>query len=228
MNQILTTKPVKPVKKVKVNTVKTFFAVSIIVFGLCMATSGSYAMFKGKIANEETNNQVQTNPEIPNTNNEDIQIHLSNEDNIINATVTGKEEISFVTYAWDDEEEEKVDINNISDVIEIEIPAGEHTLTVTAVDINNSSKTLKKKVKGITKPTLSVAQEGSQFVINASDEIGLEKVTFILNGQGYLIKLEGVKEKEYRYDLQPGDNTVEVTAYNVDGMTETYSAEFHN
>lgn len=228
MNQILATKPAKKQKNVNTSTVKTFFAISIIIFGICMATSGSYAMFKGKIASENNNSQSQTNPEIPNSNNENIQISLSNEDDIIHATVIGKSEIAFVTYRWDEEEETKVEINNISDDVEIEIPGGEHTLTVTAVDVDNTSKTLKKKVKGVTKPTLEVVQEGSQFVINASDDIGLEKITFILNGQGYLIRGEGVKEKEFRYNFEPGDNNLEVTAYNVEGVTETYSLVYHN
>lgn len=228
MNQILATKPAKQVKTVKTTTVKTFFAISIIIFGICMATSGSYAMFKGKVASENNNNQSQTNPQIPNSNNENIQISLSNEESIIHATVIGKSEIAFVTYRWDDEEETKIEINNISDDVEIDIPGGEHTLTVTAVDVDNTSKTLKKKVKGITKPTLEVIQEGSQFVINASDDIGLEKITFILNGQGYLIRAEGVKEKEFRYNFEEGDNTLEVTAYNVEGITETYSLVYHN
>lgn len=225
MNQILTTKPVKQKKTVGENTVKIFFAISIIIFGICMISSGSYAMYKGKVANNKNTNNNNT---VQNTDVENIQIHVSNENAIIHATVIGQSEISFVTYYWDEEEEVKVDINNISDNIDIEIPAGEHNLTITAVDINNNSKTLKKKVKGVTKPKLEVVQDGSQFLITASDEIGLDKLTFILNGQGYLVRVEGEKEKEFRYNLQPGDNTLEVTAYNVDGVTETFNAICHN
>ena len=228
MNQILATKPVKQNKTVKITTVRKFFAISMIIFGICLISSGSYAVYKDKIANaNQKANNVQNNT-IQNSNTEDIQIHLSNENAIIHATVIGQSEISFVTYCWDEEEETKVDINNVSDNIDIEIPAGNHDLTITAVDINNNSKTLKKKVKGVTKPTLEVTQDGSQFLIKASDEIGLDKLTFILNGQGYLVRVEGEKEKEFRYDLQPGDNTLEVTAYNVEGVTETFNAICHN
>lgn len=226
MNQILTTKPVKASKTVNIKTVKIFFAVCLIIFGICMISSGSYAMYKGKVANNNKNDSE--NNVAQKSETENIQIHLSNEDAIIHATVIGQNEISFVTYYWDEEEETKVDINNISDDVDIDIPAGEHTLTITAVDINNYSKTLKKKVKGVTKPTLEVVQDGSDFIITSSDEIGLDRFEFILNGQGYLVRLNGIKEKEFRYSLEQGDNTLEVKVYNVDGVTETFNETYHN
>ncbi|MBR3162492.1 MAG: hypothetical protein IKF17_00105 [Clostridia bacterium] len=228
MNQILTTKPVRPSKTVKVKTVKSFFAICLMIFGLCMASSASYALYKNNAINSanKTNN-INNNP-VQTTATDNIQIHLSNEDAIIHATVIGQNEISFVTYKWDDEEETRVDVNSISDDIEIEIPAGEHTLTITAVDINNNSQTKNQQVKGITKPTLEVMQDGSEFVIKATDEIGLDKFEFILNGQGYLVRVEGEKEKEFRYPLEEGDNTLEVKAYNVEGVTETFNAICHN
>lgn len=227
MNQILSTKPERQIKTVNIKTVKNFFAVSIVIFGICMATSGSYGVYKGKFANTNINNNQTTNT-LETKTIDTIQIHFGKEGAIIHATVIGQREISFVTYRWDEEDETKVDINNISDDVEIEIPAGEHTLTMTAVDIDNNSQTKQKKVKGITKPTLEVVQDGSQFLITASDEIGLDKLTFILNGQGYLVRAEGAKEKNFRYDLQPGDNSLEVTAYNVESVTETFNAIFHN
>lgn len=228
MNQILTTKPVRPTKTVKIKTVKTFFTISIMIFGVCMIASGSSAMYKSRTSNTNKIENTTQNNVASIEQSEEIQIHISNEDAIIHATVIGQKEISFVTYRWDEEEETKVDVNSISDDIEIEMPAGEHTLTMTAVDINNNSRTKQKKVKGITKPTVEVTQDGSQFIIEASDEIGLDKVTFILNGHGYLVRADGDKEFEFRYDLQEGNNNIEVTAYNVEGIKETYNAVCHN
>ena len=236
MNQILTTKPVKPRKNVKIKTVKTFFAISIMIFGACMITSGSYAMYKNRSDgfNRRDDNDLQSNTVIENTqNSDDISITLSIEGAYVHATLEGENEISFVTYKWDEEEENREDINSTSDKIEIEVPEGEHTITITAVDINNNSKTITRRVKGVVsnnanKPKVNVVQDGSQFLVTASDEVGLDKVTFILNGVGYLVRVEGEKEKEFRYDLEEGDNTLEVTAYNVDGETETFNAICHN
>ena len=230
MNQILTTKPVKAKKNVKIKTVKTFFGISIIIFGICMITSGSYAMYKNRSVSDNTNNTnmqtLTTEDSMPNS--DAIQIHLSVEGANMHATLIGEKEISFVTYKWDEEEETKIEINSISDDIEIEIPGGEHKLTITAVDINNNSQTKKQRVKGVTRPTLEVVQNGSQFTITSSDEIGLDKVEFILNGKGYRCRVEGEKETEITFDLQEGENSLEVTTYNTEGETETFTDTFNN
>ena len=145
MNQILTTKPVRPKKMVKINTVKTFFAISMMIFGFCMVSSGSYAMYKSKgtqQAKGPDNKNTTTNTAVVETNSEDIQIHLSVEGKILHATIIGQSEISFVTYRWDEEEEQKKDIGGISSDIDIDIPSGQHIITITAVDINNKSNTI--------------------------------------------------------------------------------------
>lgn len=230
MNQILTTKPVRPKKVVKVKVVKTFFAVSLLIFGICMVSSGSYAMYKNgafKTSKSQEVNKKQKPDE--NQNSQDIQIHLSSEGAVLHAQIIGtNSEIAFVTYKWDDEEEKTVELNKISGNIDINIPSGEHSINITAVDTDNKSKNITKKVRGVTKPNLQVVQDGSQFLITASDEIGLDRLEFILNGQGYLVRVEGEKEKEFRYDLEPGDNTLEVKAYNVEGVTEEFKAICHN
>ena len=230
MNQILTTKQIKPKKNVQLKTVKLFFGICIIIFGICMITSGSYALYTNRSAHVNTKNNINNTNTAIDTKNQEIQIHLSVDGANIKATVEGKTEISYVTYKWDDDEETRKDINGVSEDISIEIPEGEHTLTITAVDINNNTETKEQKVKGVTKPKLEVThdKEHSEFVIKSSDEIGLDKFEFILNGQGYLVRVEGEKEKEFRYPLIEGDNTLEVTAYNTEGATETFKALIHN
>ena len=253
MNQILTTKPIKPRKNVNLRTVILFFGICMIIFGICMASSGSYAMFINRSSHKSANTSNNTNTVEP--KNSGIQIHLSVDGTNIKGTIVGETEISFVTYKWDDNDETREDINNVSGEVTIEIPEGEHTLTVTAIDINNNTKTESKQVKGIvtgnnesnenqsgdsqtennqsnntSKPKLEVKhdEERKEFVIYASDEKGLDKFEFILNGQGYLVRVEGEKEKQFRYPLTEGDNTLEVKAYNIDGATETFQALIHN
>lgn len=231
MNQILTTKQIKPRKNVKIKTVKIFFGICIIIFGICMATSGSYAIYTNRSAQANTKNIANNNTNTAiETKNEEIQIHLAVDGANIKATVVGETEISYVTYKWDDEEETRQDINSMSEDVTIEIPEGQHTLTITAVDINNNTETKEQQVKGIVKPKLEVThdKEHSEFVIKSSDEKGLDKFEFILNGQGYLVRVEGEKEKEFRYPLIQGDNTLEVKAYNTEGATETFNALIHN
>lgn len=230
MNQILTTKPVKPRKQTNIKTVIAFFAVSMIIFGICLISSGSYAVYKSLSSNPTRNSNLsnQTTTNNVETENANTQIELSSEGTSVIASVNSDKQISFITYKWDDEEENREDIGGQSGRIAIDIPGGEHILNVTAVDIDNNTTTKKIKVKGVKKPTLEVIQEGTEFVIKASDEIGIERIDFILNEQGYRLNTEGIKQKEFRYQLVEGDNKLEVTVYNTEGYTETFNDVFKN
>lgn len=152
----------------------------------------------------------------------DIDIELEVVGNNIKVTAEGKEELSYMTYRWDEEEEQRVDINDIAIEQSIEIPKGLHTLTVIVVDVNNKSETKEQEIQGVTKPKLEVTTDGSDnFVINASDEQGLKKVEFIINeNEKYMLNLEGRTELEYAYPLHDGENKLEVRVYNMDDVSE--------
>lgn len=82
----------------------------------------------------------------------DIDIELEVDGANLKINATGKEELSYLTYRWDEEEETKIDINDTQTEQTIEIPKGQHTLTVVAVDVNNKTETKEQEVKGVTKP----------------------------------------------------------------------------
>lgn len=153
----------------------------------------------------------------------DITINMEVEGSSIKVTATGIEELSYMTYRWDDEEETKIEINDISTVQNIEIPKGLHTLTVIVVDVNNSTETQKQEVQGITKPTLEVTTDGeANFIIKGSDEEGLEKIEVIINDtEKYRDDLTGKTECEYKIPFkEQGETRMEVTIYNTNGLTE--------
>ena len=152
----------------------------------------------------------------------DVDIELEVVGNNIKVTAEGKEELSYMTYRWDEEEEQRVDINDMTIEQSIEIPKGLHTLTVIVVDVNNKSETKEQEIQGVTKPKLEVTTDGSDnFVIKASDEQGLKKVEFIINeNERYMLNLEGRTELEYAYPLHDGENKLEVRVYNMDDISE--------
>ena len=165
----------------------------------------------------------------------DITIDLALDGSNIKVTATGKNELSYMTYRWDEEEEQRVDINNTEIEQSIEIPEGQHTLTVIVVDVNNTTQTKTQEVKGVTKPHLEVTADGTEnFLIKASDNEGLKRVEFIVNETDkYAINLDEVysiedrKEFEYRFPLQDGENKLEVTAYNESGVSNTVKVRFN-
>lgn len=273
----------------EIQSIIKFFAVIMLIFGLCMIGTGSYSMYKDSVGIASTSKptitiestsekeitlkithnknlskvsyswtggavneidctdkkSVEQTIEIPTGTNTltvyasdvnglesnhqrtytlegDITIDFEVDGNSIKVLADGKNELSYMTYRWDDEEETRIDINDIQTEQNVEIPKGLHTLTVIVVDVNNQTETKEQEVQGVTKPKLEVGTDGSaNFIIKASDEQGLEKVEFIINEtEKYRIYLEGRKELEYAYPLKDGENKLIVTIYNVNGITE--------
>ena len=57
----------------------------------------------------------------------DISIDFELDGNNIKVIANGKNELTYMTYRWDDEEETRIDINNTQIEQDIEIPMGQHT-----------------------------------------------------------------------------------------------------
>ena len=160
-----------------------------------------------------------------------INIEVSG--NKIRITYDGDTMISYMTYRWDEEDEKRVEIQDKSIDEEIDALKGLHTLTVVVVDENNNTDTKQQKINGVSKPKVevSVDEQKEHFVIKASDEDKISKFSFRLNqddSQEYEMNIEDKEFKELQYilpdslKLQPGENTIEVTVYNANGVsTET-------
>ena len=149
----------------------------------------------------------------------DFQLDGSN----IKVSINADRQLSYLTYRWDEEEEQRVDINNNTIEQSVEIPKGQHTLTVIVVDENNQTQTATQEVKGVTKPQLEITTDGSaNFIIKASDEEGLKKLEFTVNDtDNYRLNIDGRTELEYTWPIQDGENILEVTVYNQNDVTET-------
>ncbi len=163
----------------------------------------------------------------------DININIEPEGNNLKVTANGMNQLQYMTYRWDDEDETTVEIegNEVEEMIEI--PRGLHTLTVIVVDINNKTETKEQEVNGVTKPKLEVTTDGESFLIKASDEDGIKKIQFIINEEEkYMLDLEAQlspedrKEFEYAYPLHDGENKLQVTVFNNSDITETFKALF--
>lgn len=150
--------------------------------------------------------------------------------NKIKIIYSGDTMISYMTYRWDEEEETRVEIQDTTIEKEIDTIKGLHTLTVVVVDENNNTDTKQQKINGVSKPKVEVTvdEQNEHFVIKASDEEKISKFSFKLNqdeNQEYEMNLEDKDFKEIQYvlqdsmKLQPGENTIEVTVYNSNGVS---------
>ena len=148
--------------------------------------------------------------------------------NKIKITYDGDTTISYMTYRWDDEDEETIQINDKTINQEIDALKGLHTLTVIVVDENNKTDKKVQKINGVSKPTLTIDsnEDNTRFVIHVTDEEELSKIEIVLNDEQekkYVINLADYHLKEFDYalpiELQDGENIIEVTVYNASDVT---------
>ena len=145
-------------------------------------------------------------------------------------TATDETALDFVTYRWNDEEEQRIDVDEDEKKIEfdIEILKGQNDLTIVAVDKNNNTTTEQKNFKGVTKPDvkITVAADKKSVEVYCYHENGIEGINVKLNDISQDVPLEeaGAKEAGFQITLVEGENDITVTATSVDG-TETIANE---
>lgn len=104
--------------------------------------------------------------------------------NKIKITATDETEISYITYRWNEEEEEKIEATDMEEIIqEIDIKEGTNTITVVAVDGNNNMTEKEQEIKGLSKPTIDAWKEEGQLVLRFKHEKGIGKIKIIYNGE---------------------------------------------
>ncbi|WP_304401837.1 hypothetical protein, partial [uncultured Clostridium sp.] len=161
-----------------------------------------------------------------------IEISVT-EEKKIKITATDETEIAYVTYKWNDEEEERVDVSEDDKKkieFEIDILKGNNDLTVVAVDANNRTTTESKAFAGVTKPEVKITVSADKKSVNiiCTHENGLEEIKFNVNGTDIPVTLPEGNPKDANFDynnLPEGNVTVKVTAKSIDGTTTEATEE---
>lgn len=129
--------------------------------------------------------------------------------------------LKYINYSWNEGEKTKVNVtkenpNLIEEIVEI--PLGQNTLKVEAINKDEITSSKELEVKGIKRPTLSFKKDGDYLIIRAEDEGIIKIVEYTLNGQKYQLNFKNKGPVlEYRQELQKGENHMEITAENMDG-----------
>lgn len=147
-------------------------------------------------------------------------IDVSIAGNNIKINLKGQDVIKEFTFAWDEEEPKKVDVNNTEYSMEIEAPLGRHTLVINTTDINGEKTEKTQEVVGTKQPTIQIKKGNNAFAISAHDEIGLDRIeiTTLKDGKVTKIQADG-KDLDYNFPLKQGDeNLIEIVAYNENGV----------
>lgn len=148
------------------------------------------------------------------------------EDKKLKIIATDETALDFMTYRWNEEEEQTVYAEEGSKEVstEIEILKGENDLTVVAVDGSSNTTTETKSFTGLTKPEIVVtlSADGSSIDIAATHENGIESVAFNFNNVDYNVDIGNDKPTSIQFSqkLEVGYNRIIITVKSVDG-TET-------
>ena len=217
MNQILVTgdelatgKVTQKVKKQKkvlpVNGIVVFYAISIIILGICMISGSVYA-------NAKINQTIQANirPE--------ITVERNDENNTIELKVTHIRKIKSIVYNWNDEEETLIEGRDRKEIKHvIDLIYGENTLKIAVTEENGQIKTFEKTFIAGTIPEikLEAVSNGVKLIVS-SDEI-LDYVQYGWDDEETQ-KIEiGEKEYEGIINAPKGQHTLKIEVVDVNGI----------
>ncbi len=146
-------------------------------------------------------------------------------------TATDDVKMSYVTYSWNEEEENK--ITGLSDdektlTTEIDstnVKKGTNKLIVKAYDKAGNVETVEKEVQGANGSEIKVNQENGELVVNVKNDINITKIEYNFNGEEKTI--DNINQKEYTFKLQmkDGENKISISAY-ADALKSDYQNTF--
>lgn len=155
-------------------------------------------------------------------------IELSVVGNDIKITVTSEVELSYVTYKWNSEEEKKQDMLTFEDRTkfekQLEIPKGQNTLKIIAVDINNNQSEKSQEIKGVTKAKTTTKARGEYLHFTVTGEENIKTVEFEFNGKKYLMNTDTFGETKvvnYKMKMVSGWNYLKVISTTQSGVQDT-------
>ena len=214
MNQILSTENISNKGKYNkgsqkdIKTVIKFFAIILIIFGIFITASSSYALYK----NNEKKEFPTTKPE--------IVLENKNEDQLILKVMHGQI-IDNVIYYWNNEEENRINGNGGKYVEKtLDIPNGENTLHVIAKDINNMTQEVNKtytKTAQSGNVNIEIKLSGNNISISFTSE---EKISYIkYNWDDEEEKEVEVNDTQYKTEIEAikGEHTLTVYAVDENG-----------
>lgn len=220
MNQILytgdeqvTARVTEKVKKQKqvlpINGIVVFYAISIIILGICIISGSVYANVK---INETVKASIK--PE--------ITVERNDDNNTVEIKVTHIRKIKRVIYGWNDDEETLIDGIDSNEVTEnIDLIGGENTLKISVTEENGQIKTFEKKFIVGNMPEINLANvdNGIQITVSCDDDIDYVQYSW---DDGEIKKIEVGKESyEGIINAPSGQHMLKVEAVSVNNIKAT-------
>lgn len=215
MNQILITgeektksKKVKKEKKVlPVGLITSFFAISIMIVGICMISGSVYA--------KERINEVVAASVKP-----QVEINRNDDDNTVEINVKHIRAITKIAYKWNEEEETIIDGKNRKNISEtIDLIGGKNTLTVAITEENGQTVTYEKTytVGNIPEIKLEAVSNGVKLIATSE-----AKISYIVyswdNGEEQQIEVGDKSTYEGIINAPKGQHTLKIEVVDENDM----------
>lgn len=235
MNQILYTggkkgKNPKSGSNSSIQKTIIFFVILIVGFGIALIVAGSNLLNKveapkNEIAGNNTNNNTGTEePEVQSK----IEIKFSSVVDGVKLNIRSAVELKTVEYWWDEEEPIVVEATGTENETVVPTKQGTHTLTVRVTDKKEYQETKNQLVIGDSEPELTIGTDGiSNYVVKAKDDEQLTKVIIKVNEQVEEIEINA-QTFERSVPVPEGDSLIEVTVYNLNGLSVNKKAKVTN
>ncbi len=146
-------------------------------------------------------------------------------------TATDDVKMSYITYSWNGEEENKItglsenEKTLTTEIDSTNVKKGINKLIVKAYDKAGNVETVEKEVQGANGSEIQVNQENGELVINVKNDINITKIEYNFNGEEKTI--DNINQKEYTFKLQmkDGENKISISAY-ADSLKSDYQNTF--
>lgn len=225
MNQILfSEQPKKEIKeKADIHKIMQYFCIFLIVFGLVMIGTGTYAFFSEK------------EKEIPIDFTMKPQAVIERVEDSIMITVNHNQPINYIRYKWNGEEDFTIQGNGRTNIAEtIELIPGNNVLNLTVVDASNNQTNYVKEFSYVTgedieKPKVVMEPSGNNVMITATDETEMASLQYYWGEEEpTLIEAEeGEMTIEATVEVRKGINSLTVVAEDTSGNTETVTKTYN-
>lgn len=217
MNQILSTEDLNNKYKgtkgnsKDIRTIVKFFAIILILFGIFLIASSSYALYKGGNSSNVGGQNIKK-PE--------IEVQAKGEKQLI-LTIMHEDEIREVMYYWNDEEAETITGEGRKYIqTKIEIPKGENILTVQVTDVNGQTAQYTNTYTLNGDIDIKIEQSGNNVKIKVTGKEQIKNVKYSWDKEE--TKTVDVNDKDYSFELEVliGEHELNVTATDVNNNEE--------
>lgn len=196
----------------EITTIARFFAITILVFGICMIGTGSYSMYQ-----VATKQEIKTKPVIYVEQTDKTAILLK---------ITHDKALSSIMYSWNGEQETQLPSNGKREVeTTIQIPSGTNTLKVYANDVEGQEIEYEKVYTVESDININIEPEGNNLKVTANGINPLQYMTYRWDEEEETrIDIEG-NQIEETIEIPRGLHTLTVIVVDSNNQTETKEQE---